>query len=135
MKDKVTVNYGKQIAAWLTLLVIVWIFGSMLLNAASKSSEEKPSDELKPKAEQQQAQPQSSQNKEKYVGELKILESGLNFRSAPKQLSSNVIKTLKKDEVLPIISSMDGWYEVMSGNQKGFVTSSTRYVKVLKMNK
>lgn len=135
MEDKMTINYKKQIIAWLALLIIVWAFGGMFLNAVRKPSEEKPSDKLKPKTEEQQAQTQNDKNnqkKESYIGKLQILTDGLNFRSEPRISNANIIKTLKKDEVLPIISSTDDWYEVMSGDQKGYVTNSARYVKVLK---
>lgn len=124
---------GKKLLAWSILLVIVWFFGTLFINAASQSGE-RPSDDLKPGTETKENK-QVSPVASKAIGKLQILQPGLNLRSEPKKSDTNVVKTLNKDDVLPILSATAGWYEVLSGKQKGYVTNNPQYIKVLELKK
>lgn len=127
----------KQVIAWIFLLVLVWIVGTWFLNAIGTGEQTKPSEKLNVESEEQSKQPEkqssSSAPAGRYIGEIQILQQGVNLRSEPKK-GDNVIKTLNNNSVWPVISKTDDWYEVMVDGEKGYVTTSTRYVKVVSMS-
>lgn len=127
----------RNIAAWVVLFFLVWLFGSTFLTAIStgnKSSRDEK--DLEEKQTESSSQVKISDGSKvitaKEIGKIEVLQNGLNLRSEPKK-SNNVIKSLDKGTVLPVTKKVDSWYEVLVNGKKGYVSSSPSYIKVLQM--
>ncbi len=134
-----------RIFPWILLVVAIIVTSSIVINSSREDS--KNAREIETKIDEKVVAEENvetsvdstketslSENKtedQKYVGKIRVLINGLNLRDAPSG-NSSVIKQLKRDDILFIISEENGWYKVTDEKEtEGYVTSGSQYVELI----